>query len=172
VRRTVRWTVGLASGTLASVAETEALTDNSAPAQIFVCSSPEDVAVAREIRQILDSHRYSTWMAPDSIRDSSPRGDQILAALAGCEVMVVLLSEHTNDSEHVAHEVGIALDAGKAVIPVRVAPVALSGSLEYLLHLVQWVDAFPPPVHQHAEPLLDRLRGAEVLPAGPSLPPR
>ena len=45
-------------------------------------------------------------------------------------------------------------------MPVRIEAVEPTGGLKYLLHLEQWVDAFPPPMAKHADPLLRRLETA------------
>ena len=152
--------------------QSAALGDTTAAEQIFVSHSSQDVVAAREIRRFLESHGYRTWMAPESLRGRTSWVDQILAAVADCPAMVVVLSQHTSASEHVAREVSLALDARKTVIPVRVAPVELSGSLNYLLHLVQWVDAFPPPLDRHAQPLLQRLANTDLEPTSNARPTR
>jgi hypothetical protein len=74
-----------------------------------------------------------------------------------------LFIRHTNDSNHVSKEVGLALERDKALLPVRVEDVMPTGSLQYLLQLVQWVDAFPGPMRDHLAQV--RRSVASVVPA-------
>ena len=67
--------------------------------------------------------------------------------------MVVLVSSDAMQSSHVGREVKVAFDHSKPVLPIRIEDVALSGTLQYLLALVQWVDAFPPPLRRHHDRL-------------------
>ena len=120
---------------------------------LFISHATEDVALAAELRQILVDEGYQTWMAPGDIRGSRPWAEQILEAIAAATVMVVLVSSQAMRSSHVGREVNVAFDHNKAVLPIRIEDVALSGTLRYLLAMVQWVDAFPPPLHRHHERL-------------------
>ena len=117
---------------------------------LFISHASEDAVAARELRAELEGAGYTCWMAPDDVVGSRPWAEQILAAIDATRVMVVLISRHANDSVHVSREVNLALGHARAVLPVRIEPVAPGGSLEYLLSLVQHVDAFPPPVSTHS----------------------
>jgi len=99
-------------------------------------------------------------MAPDSIAGTDQWADQILAAIQDCPCMVVLISEDATASRHVAREVSLALDSNKGVIPVRITPAELTGTLNYLLHLVQRVDVFPQLYARHSSALLVHLSRA------------
>ncbi|HUP16798.1 MAG TPA: PQQ-binding-like beta-propeller repeat protein [Acidimicrobiia bacterium] len=138
---------------------TEAAVTNS-PSEtplLFISYATEDAASAGELRQILIDEGYRTWIAPDDIRGSRPWAEQILDAIAAATVMVVLVSSDTMRSSHVGREVNVAFDHSKAVLPIRIEDVALSGTLQYLLALVQWVDAFPPPLRRHHDRLSKRI---------------
>jgi hypothetical protein len=133
--------------------------DQRAP-RVFLSYSSKDLVTARELCRVLESNGYDVWMAPDSIAGADPWVDQILTAIQDCPCMVVLLSENATASRHVAREVSLALESNKGVIPVRITPAQLTGTLNYLLHLVQWVDVFPPPVDRHSSALLLHLARA------------
>jgi hypothetical protein len=122
-----------------------------APRDLFISYSSADTAAAREMRRHLEAAGYSCWMAPDDVRGMDPWAEQILEAIEGCRVMIVLLSASANASRHVSREVNLALGKGKAILPVRIEEVPPEGALEYLLSLVQRVDAFPPPFRTHLE---------------------
>ena len=124
---------------------------------VFVSYASRDVALAGELRGLLTGEGYRVWMAPDEIRGARPWAEQILEAIAAMSLMVVVVSSEAVGSAHVAREVNLALDRAKPVLPVRVEEVALSGSLQYLLALVQWIDAFPIPLTRHRDRLSKRI---------------
>lgn len=124
---------------------------------LFLSHVSADREAARSLRRWLEREGYRVFMAPDDVRGSAPWQAQIVDAIANCDVVVVLISSGANASEHVQREVSLAMTHEKAILPVRLERVDLSGSLAYLLQLAQWIDAFPPPVDQHTQALADRL---------------
>ncbi len=124
---------------------------------VFISYGSDDVALARELRGHLESGGYSCWMAPDDVSGPKTWAEQIVDAIAGCQVVLVLVSAVSNQSTHVSKEVDLALDHGKAILPVRVEDVAPTGALRYLLALAQWIDVFPGPLGPHAEEVRQRV---------------
>ena len=124
---------------------------------LFISYDSRDTAAATEVRSLLTEDGYRIWMAPDEIRGSRPWAEQILEAISAMAMMVVLVSSKALRSAHVAREVNLAFDHGKPVLPVRIEQVMMSGSLQYLLALVQWVDAHPAPLADHRQRLLKRI---------------
>ena len=120
-------------------------------ADLFISHSHQDVDSARDLRLQLQSAGYTCWVAPDDVTGPVPWAEQILNAIDDCKVMVVLISTAANNSSHVSKEVGLAVERGKALLPIRVEDVMPAGSLQYLLQLVQWIDAFPGPMRDHLE---------------------
>ncbi len=138
---------------------------------VFISYGSDDVALAREMRSHLEEGGYRCWMAPDDVSGPKTWAEQIVDAISSCKVALVLISSVANASNHVSKEVELALEHGKAVLPVRIEDVAPSGALRYLLSLAQWVDAFPGPLGPHAEEVRRRVAaivggdsGSEVTP--------
>ena len=125
---------------------------------LFISHSSADADVARELRAVLEGAGYSCWMAPDDVIGTDTWTEQILAGIVATKAMVVLVSARANRSDHVSREVALALGRQHPVLPVRIEPVGPEGSLEYLLSLVQRLDAFPPPIAAHSEAILRRVR--------------
>jgi len=128
---------------------------------LFVSYSSDDGDVARDLRPVLEAGGYSCWMAPDDISGTGTWAEQILDAIESCRALLVLVSGNANASPHVSREVNLALARKRPILPIRIEDVAPGGALEYLLSLVQRVDAFPPPIQQHGTLILKRL--ASVL---------
>ncbi|HUQ43752.1 MAG TPA: protein kinase [Candidatus Limnocylindria bacterium] len=128
-----------------------------APRDVFISHSSGDAESARELRAVLEAAGYTCWMAPDDIVGTNTWTEQILAAIAESQAMVVLVSSASNKSPHVSREVNLALGRKRAVLPIRIEAVEPEGPLEYLLSLVQHLDAFPPPISNHRDRILKRL---------------
>ncbi|MCE9623557.1 MAG: toll/interleukin-1 receptor domain-containing protein [Actinomycetia bacterium] len=137
--------------------------NSPASEEIFISHSSADAVAAQEVRDLLQSLGYATWIAPDDLVGSSSWAEQILAAVGRCHALVVLLSDAANRSDHVAREVSIAAEDGKPIVPLRLAAIEPSGSLRYLLHLSQRIDIFPPPVTEYEDRIRKALEGRGVV---------
>ena len=137
---------------------------------LFVSHSSDDAEAARALRAVLEDAGYTCWMAPDDIVGTETWTEQILDAIADSKAMIVLVSTASNRSPHVSREVNLALGKDRPVLPIRIEDVAPGGSLEYLLSLVQRVDAFPPPVSVHRDRILRRLDTIVARPAAAGAP--
>ena len=127
------------------------------PLDLFISHSSADVEVARELKAILDGAGYTSFMAPDDVIGTDTWTAQILDAIERSRAMIVLVSARANASNHVSREVNLALGRRRPVLPIRIERVGPEGSLEYLLSLVQWTDAFPPPIKSYSATILRRL---------------
>jgi hypothetical protein len=149
---------------------------------VFISHSSADAAIARELRAIVEGAGFTCWMAPDDIVGTETWTEQILDAIHESRAMVVLVSAASNKSQHVSREVNLALGRHRAVLPIRIEAVEPEGPLEYLLSLVQHLDAFPPPISSHRDRIIRRLESivhpqadapteAVILPSGPVAAP-
>ncbi len=89
-------------------------------------------------------------------------------------MVLLIFSEHSNDSSQVRREVERAVSKDKIILPVRIQDVLPSDAMEYALGNTQWLDVFPPPVERHMEELahtVARLLERKV-PGPPPPPPR
>lgn len=124
---------------------------------VFISHGSDDADLARRIRVHLEAGGFRCWMAPDDVTGPESWAEQIVEAIHGCRVMLVLISDRANRSPHVSKEVDLAMDAGKPLLPVRVEDVLPKGALQYLLALAQWVDAFPGSMDEHVAAVKSRI---------------
>lgn len=81
------------------------------------------------------------WIAPRDIRGGDRFVEAIVRAIAGCQAFLVVVSEHSAQSQYVLAEVKRAFEAGRKIVPVRLDGTALSAELEFYTNQHQWVEA-------------------------------
>lgn len=126
----------------------------------FISYASEDEAIATEIAGYLERNRVSCWIAHRDARPGADYATEIIDAIETSAVLVLVLSEHANQSIFVSHEVERAVSKGKPIFPVRVREVLPSKSLELFVSNAQWIDAWQPPIEQYLERLADSIRSA------------
>jgi len=129
-------------------------------ARVFVSHAKEDAAVAERIAAFLEGRGLGCWIAPRDVPAGMEYGAAILQGIEESDVLLLVLSERSNESQFVHREVERAVSKAKPVLPLRIREVAPSGALEFFLSQAQWVDAWQPPIERHLEQLV---RAIEVL---------
>jgi predicted ATPase len=109
--------------------------------QVFISYSTNDSAIAQQMCDGLEAASIACWMAPRDIAPGLDYGTQIIEAIEACTVLVLVLSESSNDSIYVRNEVERAIAKRKVVIPFRIHNVTPSRSLEFFISNAQWIDA-------------------------------
>jgi hypothetical protein len=148
--------------------------------QVFICHSSSDAGPASVACAHLENAGVTCWIAPRDPVPGLPYGQQIVHAIAECTIVLFLLSAHSNDSRACLGEVELAANRNKILLPLRIAAVAPSESLEYYIRSVHWQDALAPPFEAHLDELVARVRellGASherpasvPVPATPAIP--
>jgi TIR domain len=124
---------------------------------LFISYSSEDKLTAEAVCNRLESAGVRCWIAP---RDISPGEEWTAAIVRGielCRVMVLVFSDHANESPHVRREVAQACRQELIVIPIRIERINPSGDLQYYLSELHWLDALTPPLEKHLEALSARV---------------
>ena len=96
-----------------------------------------------EIVSELERRGIRCWIAPRDLRPGSSFDDQIADALDGCRSMLLIFSEHCNESEYIRREVTVAGDSQKVIIPFRIEKEAQPRrALKVRLSDLHWIDGF------------------------------
>jgi hypothetical protein len=128
------------------------------PSMVFISHSSKDRPTADAICAHLESAGIKCWIAPRDIEPGATWTKGIMQGLDACRVLILVFSEHANDSDHVQREVAKAFSSGFAVIPFRIKDVLPDQSLSYFLDTVQWLDASVPPLQKHLGTLSERVK--------------
>jgi TIR domain len=116
---------------------------------IFVSYSQSDREIAMALVASLEAGGLPCWVAPRDVAPGTDWAAEIVDAIAAARVMVLVFSASANTSPQVRREVERAVHRQVSVLPVRVADILPSRSLEYFLSSQHWLDAFPPPMEPH-----------------------
>jgi|SRR6185437_758427 len=142
--------------------------------EIFVSYSQSDRDCAFEVTDHLEANGFNVWIAPRDVSPSADWAEEIIDAISGARVMVLIFSDSSNGSPQVRREVERAVHKQLRILPFRIEQVLPSRSLEYFLSTQHWLDAFPPPRDAHYAKLCVYLRsilGApERAPGGANMP--
>lgn len=130
---------------------------------VFISYSTKDKLVADAMCSIFENSGIRCWIAPRDILPGGDWGASIIDAISDSQVLVLILSANSNASEQVKREVERAVSKSIVIIPFRIEDVQLSKTLEYHLSVTHWMDALSPPVENHIQLLVDKIR--PLLPA-------
>jgi TIR domain len=109
-------------------------------APVFVSHASQDAAVANAVVENLEQRGIKCWIAPRDVTLGSQHADEIVGAINGTKVLVLVLSEHAVASPHVGREVERAASKRRRIIVLRTDAVPLTRSFEYFLSESQWID--------------------------------
>jgi hypothetical protein len=142
-------------------------------AEVFVSYASPDRETAFKIAAFLEGQGIACWIAPRDVPPGMEYGAAIIQGIETSRALILVLSEHSNDSQFVRKEVERAVSKVKPVLPVRIREITPSGSLEFFISSAQWVDAWRSPMEQHLSGLVQAIRVLTGGAAGPaSAPPR
>ena len=116
---------------------------------VFISYSHPDQACAYEMAALLEGQGIACWIAPRDIAPAADWAAEIIEAIYGARIMILVFSAGSNDSPQVRREVERAVHKGLCILPFRIENVLPSKSLEYFLSAQHWMDAFPPPREAH-----------------------
>ena len=124
----------------------------------FISYSSRDKPAADAACATLEQAGIRCWIAPRDIRPGQDWDESIVRAIDQCHAMVLIFTQHTNESKHVGREVKRAFNKEVPVIPMRVQNAVPSETLSFYLDTVQWLDAYTPPLEQHLKQLSETVK--------------
>ena len=117
----------------------------------FISYSSHDKAVADAACALLESRGIRCWIAPRDVTPGMDWGSEIIDAINGARVMVLVYSASANESGQIRREVERGVHKGIPIVPFRIEDVPMSKSLEYFISAQHWLDALTPPLEQHLD---------------------
>lgn len=99
---------------------------------VFVCYAHDDRDVVVEQVAWLREAGIHAWY-DEAIEAGSRWSDDLARAVDGCSAFVYFLSPRSVSSRHCLDEVHFALECGRPIVPVEIAPVTLTPGLQLSL---------------------------------------
>lgn len=121
---------------------------------VFISYAGEDKKIAFAMCDYLEQRNLPCWIAPRNITASDDYGKAIIDGIKHARIMVVILSDSSNESNHVRNEVERAFNNDLRIITFRTKDIILTDSLEYFLSRKQWLDAIDGAAETHFADLL------------------
>lgn len=125
---------------------------------VFLSHAAADRAAALAVLDGLERAGIRCWIAPRDVPAGSEYGQQIVDAVKGCRVFVVIFSSSANSSPHVRREVERAVSCDRSIVPFRVENITPTGAMEYCLGGTHWFDALTTPLDPHVANLVTTVR--------------
>ena len=112
---------------------------------VFISYSSHDQKVVEGLCAYLESLKIRCFVAYRDIPKSVVWAKAIVEALEQSRMMVVVFSNHFNNSVQVDREIELASEDNKPILTFRITNDAFKGAKKYYLKNINWIDAFPNP---------------------------
>ena len=129
------------------------------PGHIFISYASKDEKRVEQICRLLEQRGIRCWIARRDARPGYNYGAEIIEAIDSAAALLVILSQHCNQSEHVPREVERTVHSHKPVLPVRIEPVEPSRELEYYISIKHRIDVSAPPTDAEIKRLVEAIHG-------------
>lgn len=107
---------------------------------VFISYGSRDRRIAESLCSYLEDRDIRCWIAPRDISSGNYAGE-ITRALRAADIVVVLCSKTSSQSEHVKNEVTLAFNNAKPILPYCLDDQPFDDDLEYYLASKQRVPA-------------------------------
>lgn len=136
---------------------------------VFISYSTHDKDSAESIVKHLESNGISCWIAPRDVPPGKAWAASIVEGIDSATLLLLVFSQHADESPAVRREVERAVSKRRAILPVIISPHSMSKEMEFYLSSTHWHDAYSKPFEVTIKDILPKVRSLllqEVLPAG------
>lgn len=108
---------------------------------IFICYSRQDRDFVMRLTKSLDCYGYTYFVDVEGIASGDDFAQRIRTAIDDSEIVLLILSKYSNESQWVRNEIRYADFKNKTIIPINVGRVDLAGSLVFQLADIEQIYA-------------------------------
>jgi hypothetical protein len=108
---------------------------------VFISHSTSNSDVASDLKRRLEQNSIQCWKAPESILPGQTWEEAIVDAIASAQVMALVWSSASQNSDQVKRELTLACSQGKLIVPIRIEDITPTGPFAYYLSNTHWLDA-------------------------------
>ena len=124
---------------------------------VFISYSTKNSDVANKICHVLEQNNLKCWIAPRNIASGKIYIDEIADAIKSTKIVVLIYSEHSQDSKYVSNEINMAFSNNKPIISFNIDDTMPKENMEYYLKVTQWLSAYPNPEDEFETLVVDSL---------------
>ena len=130
---------------------------------VFISYSTDDKKIAEGVCGFLEINGIRCFVAYRDINPGVPWPTIIPDAIKSSKIMVALFSSTFNISKQTDREITVASEANIPILTYKLSSDVMTGTKEYYLTNLHWIDAFPYP-EQHFGKLLNSINKLLSLP--------
>lgn len=123
---------------------------------VFISYNSSDKHIADAVCHYLEERKLRCFIAPRDIVPPDWAGS-ITRAIEHSQAFVIVVSEHSIQSNEVAKEITLATRVSNYIFPFRVDDSMPDGRMTYHLSAFHWIDAITPPMEQRLKELAERI---------------
>lgn len=106
---------------------------------VFVSYSSKDLEIVNYIVSKLQNMNIAYWKAPEMIPAGSSYAKEIPKAIQNCQIVLLILSDSSQESIWVEKEIDSAICNRKVIIPFQIKEMELNDTFKFYLNNVQTV---------------------------------
>ncbi len=114
---------------------------------VLISYSSKDKPIADAVCTHLESNGIRVWIAPRDIGPGESYPSVILEGIKNCQILVMLFTANSNQSDWVPREIERGVHYGKIILPFKIEDaLPLHGDIELCTCTQHWLDAISPPL--------------------------
>lgn len=127
--------------------------------QVFISYTESDINIANMICSALEKANIRCWIAPRDIPPGHRWGDLMFNAVEQSQILVLVLSAKTEESQWVIDELTLAMSKNKKIIPFQIEKFSPQrGIISGLEVRCQWINAYTQPLQDAIDHLVNSVR--------------
>jgi hypothetical protein len=135
---------------------------------VFVCFSSKDRVAAEALYDGLNQKGIRCWIATRDVPFGTNYQEQIVRAIGHCKILLLVFTEHSNESIEVPRELSLASQFRKSILPLKLDHTVPSFAMQYILATSQWLDWSGKPREQLSDSIVAVAQAAIFLGATPT----
>lgn len=129
-------------------------------ANVFISYSSEDRDRVLPIADMLNVAGYSVWVDKQVLKPGVNWLDELGKALDACQVLMLMITEHSLESKFVQKELNFAINNNKAILPIKLEDIAMTPAFDLQLGGIEHLNLFQVTgqnIRQYVVPALQGL---------------
>ncbi len=102
--------------------------------EVFISYSTQDSHIANAICHVIEENGIRCWIAPRDITGGRIYASEIVKAIKDVKIVLVVVSEKSNKSQHVLNEINIAVENNKIILPFKIDSSLIKDEFSYYLN--------------------------------------